>query len=172
VNFFHGLQVAIMLTLMLNLVQFVWWTCKSRRSHLGSVWQVQKPTLIVLLAAILVNIQPMWILVIGSWQLCCSSCEGWGMPKGCTPGGKTYPPWSDGNARTCSLGGNVFWDESYCDGGKYPIFPTQWQGWTIQILCTWGGFVFMFIGVMQATSLHKKFIGKWGAIRRGQTGTR
>lgn len=167
VDFFHGLQVAMMMTLMLNLTQFVWWTCKRSRS--GTFWQVHQPTMIVLLSAILVNIQPMAILVIGSWHLCCGHCSDMGMPKGCSAGSDlTYPPWSDGKRRVCSTGGNIFWDISYCNGSQLPIFPTVWQGWLIQVLCTWGGYILTFIGVFQATKLHTKLIAKWRAIRRPQ----
>lgn len=177
VDMFHGLQVAIMLTLMFNLVQFVWWTCKRMRT--GTTWQVHQPTFWVLLSAILVNIQPFWILIIGSWKLCCAHCELFGyvndqkmfvnFPDTCTATGLTYPPWPQTASvpRECSSGGNVFWDISYCNGKSYSIFPTQWQGWMIQVVCTWGGYVLMFIGVFQATKLHLKLANRWRAIRRG-----
>jgi len=168
VDFFHGLQVAIMLALMLNLVQFVWWTCKLRRP--GTFWHMHQPTLIVLLSAIMVNIQPMLILVIGSWKLCCAPCTNYqpNMPHGCTTSDFTYPAWSDNNMRACSApGGNLFWDVSYCTGSQYPIFPTVASGWTIQCICTWGGYVLMFVGVFQATKLHMKLVTKWRAIRGG-----
>lgn len=181
VDFFHGAQVAIMLTLMFNLVQFTYWTCK--RQRVGSTWEVHGPTFYVLLSAILVNIQPIWILCIGSWELCCNDCAkvsrtvmlpGNKYPSvvpfeaNCTSTGLTYPPWPvDGTPRECSMGGNVFWDITYCSGKQYSIFPTVWQGWMIQIVCTWGGFVLMFIGTMQATKLHIKLGNRWKAIRRG-----
>lgn len=167
VDFFHGFQVAIMMTLMFNLVQFVWWTCKLRRT--GDVWQKHGPTMITLLSAVLVNIQPIWILAIGSWELCCATCYDMGIdPKDCPASGMSYPPFAGQTSRECFSGGNVFWDESYCTGEHYPIFPTQWQGWTIQVICTWGGYICMFIGVFQATQLHKKLGKKWRAIRRGR----
>lgn len=184
VDFFHGLQVAIMLALMLNLVQFVWWTCKLRRPG-NTFWEVHQPTMFVLASAILVNIQPIAILVIGSWKLCCGHCETFRgpplvfngtvlengtLPAGCTDGGFTYPPWAGGEARTCPApGGNLFWDVSYCAGGKYPIFPTVGSGWAIQILCTWGGYILMFFGVFQATKLHTKLAAKWRQIRSANT---
>jgi hypothetical protein len=171
VDFFHGLQVAIMLTLMLNLTQFVWWTCK--RTRAGTFWDVHRPTMLTLLSAILVNIQPMMILVIGSWKLCCNTCEGAGLAKDCTSTGMTYAPWpaSPKTPRECSVGGNVFWDVSYCSGGNYAIFPTVWTGWMIQVFCTWGGYILMFVGVFQATKLHIKLAAKWRSIRRGTART-
>lgn len=167
VDFFHGFQVAIMMTLMFNLVQFVWWTCKTRRT--GTFWEVHTPTLYTLMSAILVNIQPIWILCIGSWKLCCGTCATMGIKAAqCPASGMSYPPWSNGEARECTMGGNVFWGISYCGGQQYSIFPTQWQGWLIQIVCTWGGYILMFIGVFQATKLHLKLAAKWRAIRRGR----
>jgi len=172
VDFFHGFQVALMMTLMFNLVQFTYWTCKMRRS--GTFWEVHSPTMLVLLSAVLVNIQPMCILVMGSWKLCCGECQSFSKDyadiKGCTsPTDLTYPPWPGAmERRACSTGGNLFWDISYCSGQKYPVFPTQWQGWAIQVICTWGGYIAMFIGVFQATKLHVKLANKWKTIRRGQ----
>jgi hypothetical protein len=164
VDFFHGLQVAIMMTLMFNLVQFVWWTCKRMRK--GTFLQVHTPTLFTLAAAVLVNIQPMMILVIGSWKLCCGTCEEMGLK--CK--GLSYAPWPDAPdvQRPCYSGGNVFWDISYCGGKNYALFPTQVSGWMIQIFCTWGGYILMFIGVFQATQLHKKLLYKWRNISRNR----
>jgi len=181
-----------MMMLMFNLTQFIWWTCKGKRS--GTFWQVHQPTMLVLLSAIMTNIQPMMILAIGSWELCCGPCynfpdpahTGTNFPAGPSttcPTGLTYPPWSNGQPRSCGSapahftkdtplselsGGNIFWDISYCTGKNYALFPTQWQGWMIQIFCTWLGFAFMFVGVFQATALHLKFAAKWRAVRRGQ----
>jgi len=170
VDFFHGLQVAIMMTLMLNLVQFVWWTCKQRRPG-NTFWEVHQPTMLVLLSAILVNIQPLAILVIGSWKLCCAPCTNFPNMPNCAAGDFTFPPWSDGARRACSApGGNLFWDASFCGGKQYSIFPTVWQGWAVQICCTWGGYICMFIGVFQATKLHLKLVNKWRAIRRSGGG--
>lgn len=164
VDFFHGFQVALMLTVMFNLTQFVYWRCKMSRR--GTCWQVYQPAFWTLFATILVNIQPMLILIIGSWKLCCTDCSIL-MPNSTNCEGMTYPPWNTDTQRKCSTGGNLFWDKSYCTGQKLPIFPTRASGWAIQVLCTWGGFVFMFIGVMQATQLHKKLQKRWRAIRRG-----
>jgi len=178
VDFFHGFQVAIMMTLMLNLVQFTYWTCKLRRPG-NTLWQVHGPTILVFIAFVLVVIQPLLILIHGSWKLCCAECTGLGFPADCTSTGMTYPPWPADKTSTGEQiyrqcrgpngdGGNLFWDKSYCTGQKYAIFPTVWQGWIIQVFATWGGYIFMFIGVFQATQLHKKLAGKWRAIRSGR----
>lgn len=167
VDFFHGFQVALMLTVMFNLTQFVYWRCMIAR-RADTHWGKWQPVYYTLLSAILTNIQPMMILIMGSWNLCCSPCEGMGFEAGCTKSGRTFPPWSTGTPRECHMNGNWFWDESYCTGTKLPTFPTKASGWAIQVLCTWGGFVFMFVGVMQATQLHKKLAKRWRAIRAGR----
>lgn len=168
VDFFHGFQVALMLTVMFNLTQFVYWRCNIAR-RADTHWGKWQPVYYTLLSAIMTNIQPMMILVMGSWHLCCGTCESKGFPATCTKSGRTFPPWGDGgDPRECHMNGNWFWDESYCTGQKLPTFPTKASGWVIQVLCTWGGFVFMFIGVMQATQLHKKLGKRWRAIRAGR----
>jgi hypothetical protein len=166
VDFFHGFQVALMMTVMLNLTQFVWWRCKQSRR--GTCLQVHSPTLWTLAATILVNIQPMWILIIGSWKLCCGTNEQMGLTKAENPGGFSYGPWphTPHTPRPCSApGGNVFWDVSYCGGDKLSTFPTRGTGWAVQIIFTWGGFVCMFIGVLMATQLHVKLRKQWRQAR-------
>jgi hypothetical protein len=166
VDFFHGFQVALMMTVMLNLTQFVWWRCKQSRR--GSCLSVHAPTLWTLAATILVNIQPMWILIIGSWHLCCSTNEQLGQNSSWNPGGYSFPPWANGEPRPCKApGGNVFWDVSYCGGKELSTFPTVWSGWVVQIVFTWGGFVCMFIGVLMATQLHVKLRKQWRSLRNG-----
>lgn len=163
VDFFHGFQVALMMTVMFNLVQFVYWRCQASR-RTGSCWHRHSPTFYTLISAILTNVQPMWILVVGSWKLCCAPCSDFGLD--CT--GSSYPPMDGKTPRPCTANGNVFWDSSYCTGTKLSTFPSQASGWAIQILCTWGGFVFMFVGILQATQLHKKMAKQWRSVRTGR----
>lgn len=163
VDFFHGFQVALMMTVMFNLTQFIYWRCCASRR--GTCWQVHGPTFYTLIATLMVNIQPMMILIIGSYKYCCAPCEFFGINEtACPSTGKSFPPVGAG-PRECDGSGNVFWDESYCQGTKLSTFPSKTSGWLIQIFATWGGFVFMFIGVMQATQLHKKLGKRWRAIR-------
>lgn len=167
VDFFHGFQVALMLTVMFNLTQFVYWRCKMSRR--GTCWQVHAPTFYTLLAALMTNTQPMMILISASWKLCCADCTYINLPANCTSTGKSYPPWpNSGKNRECNEDGSWFWDGSYCNGSKLSTFPDKPLGWFIQVVFTWGGFVFMFIGVMQATQLHKKLAKRWRAIRAGR----
>jgi len=128
------------------------------------------PTFYTLISAILTNVQPMWILVIGSWKLCCAPCATFGIKEAdcTTPTGKTFPPNTPNVMRPCDIDGNVFWDASYCGGTKLSTFPSKASGWAVQILCTWGGFIFMFIGILQATQLHRKMGKQWRAIRAGR----
>jgi len=174
VDFFHGFQVALMMTVMFSLVQFVWWRCKQSRR--GSTLSIHIPTLWTLASAIMVNIQPMWILVIGSWKLCgaenkdvCPQENGACPVNWNTETAFSYSPWADGKSRPCpDPGGNVFWDASYCTGQKLSTFPVVWKGWLIQVFFTWGGFVCMFIGVTLATQLHVKLRKQWRTVASGQ----
>jgi len=167
VDFFHGFQVALMMTIMLNLVQFVYWRCAASRR--GTCWQKYQPVFWTFVSAVLTNVQPMMILLIGSFHACCAPCETFGIaPEDCPATGRSFPPWAGETSRECNTNGNAFWNDSYCTGAKLPTFPVKLSGWLIQIFCTWGGFVFMFIGIMQATQLHKKFAAKWRAVRRGR----
>lgn len=169
VDFFHGFQVALMMTVMFNLTQFVWWRCKQSRR--GTCLQVHAPTLWTLAASILVNIQPMWILIIGSWKLCCGTVEQMGLTKAQNQGHEySYGPWptSPDVGRPCEHPGNVFWDVSYCGGTKLSTFPTVASGWAVQIIFTWGGFVCMFVGILQATQLHVKLRKQWRVARAGR----
>lgn len=177
VDFFHGFQVALMMTVMLNLTQFVYWRCKQSRR--GSCLQVHTPTMWTLLATIFVNVQPMWILILGSWKLCCAHNTDLGHFTNWTSTGYSFPPWGPDehgviHPRECGAhqgwsdrGGSAFWDARYCSGSMLSTFPTQPLGWFVQVFFTWGGFVFMFIGVLQATQLHVKLKKRWRAIRRG-----
>jgi len=55
-----------MLALMTNIVQFAWWNCKKKRTKQGH-WHMYQPVYLLLLATVLVLVQPVGMLVIGSW---------------------------------------------------------------------------------------------------------
>jgi len=173
VDFFHGFQVAIMLTIMFNLVQFIYWRCKQTRR--GSCLQVHRPTLLMLLSAVMTNFQPMAILACGSWKLICCPCDLIGAEANCTSTGRSMPPWPnsknpDGSQmyRQCHGNGNWFWAEDHCTGEELALFPNKASGWVIQIVLTWGGFIVMFMAVMEAMQLGKKLKNKWRTIRSGR----
>jgi len=165
VDFFHGFQVALMMTIMFNLVQFIYWRCKAQGRS-------QFPTLLMFISALMTNFQPMGILVEGSWKLLCCSCDdltGKTNPQ-CTESGRSFPPWGDGDFRECHGDGNWFWQGTHdrCTGALLALFPDQVIGWAIQIVLTWGGFVVMFVSVMMATQLHLKIQKRWRSARTGQ----
>jgi len=66
VDFFHGVQVAIMFGLMTNIMQFAWWKVKGKK-HLSYCARM-KPVFILLVATVCVCFQPVSMLVIGSWD--------------------------------------------------------------------------------------------------------
>lgn len=173
VNYFQGLQVAIMLAVMSSLWQYTYWQCKFNRTgpqedgHTPSWVEVHTPTILVFWSCLLVNIQPLLVLINGSWKLCCAHCTTFDFPEHCTATGLTYPPWPQNKTlpRECSVGGNIFWDISYCAGERYETFPTVWQGWAILIVCTWGGYALMFVGIFQATQVHTKILRHYEAVK-------
>jgi len=130
VDFFHGFQVALMLTVMFNLTQFVYWRCKLSRR--GSCWQQYQPAFWTLMSTFMVNFQPLYILMMGSWHLCCADCATFfpnvtDVDGSCSSTGMTYPPWPNtpNAARACDTSGNLFWDKSYCSGKKNTNLPDQ-----------------------------------------------
>lgn len=68
VDFFHGIQVAIMLALMTNIMQFAWWKVKNKSKNL-SHWGKFGPVYVLAIATVLVLIQPTCMLVISSWDI-------------------------------------------------------------------------------------------------------
>ena len=66
-DLFHGLQVAIMFALMTNILQFAWWKCKAKKVE--GHWNKFGPCYLLMIALVLVMIQPTCMLVIGSYGL-------------------------------------------------------------------------------------------------------
>jgi len=186
VKFFHGVQVAIMLMLMTNIVQFAYHSCKRMRRGVGH-WYMFKPVYYIILATPMVLLQPTCMLVIGSWicdgafsadQLSDVMCDSDGKPPTgaatCVVG--TYDSnghFSDQDAVQftkstnfvdgCSDGMKNF----FFDGGanSNALWPDTATGWCIQVFGTYLGFIVMFVGVCQATQLHVKIVNKWHQIR-------
>lgn len=134
-----------MMTVMLNIVQYAYWTVLSKRKRVQGHWAKFGPVYILVVASALVNTQPMMILTIGSWRPAQSQCI--------TP--EFHDTWP------CT---NAFWTPEATNS----FFPNRWQGWTIQICCTWLGFVLLVVGVVQATELHKKMRRTWQQARGRQ----
>ena len=63
-DFFHGVQVAIMFALMTNIVQFAWWKVKGKK-HLSHCARM-RPVYLLLFATVLVCTQPVCMLIIGA----------------------------------------------------------------------------------------------------------
>lgn len=183
VDFFHGVQVAVMLMLMTNILQFAWWTCKKGRKGHGH-WHMFRPVYIILLSTPMVLLQPVCMLVIGSW-ICKGSfsadqlnhgvtpcpnetpqdgCHGYFLPDG------TYSDPSSTSARVGSMfvdGCSDSMKNFFFDGGadSNALTPNTTVGWCIQIFGTYLGFILMFVGVAQATQIHQKLLRKWRSIR-------
>eukprot|EP00657_Telonema_sp_P-1_P010967 TRINITY_DN5685_c0_g1_i1.p1 TRINITY_DN5685_c0_g1~~TRINITY_DN5685_c0_g1_i1.p1 ORF type:complete len:208 (-),score=33.33 TRINITY_DN5685_c0_g1_i1:536-1159(-) len=192
VKFFHGIQVAIMMMLMTNIIQFGYWNVKRMRRGKGH-WFMYRPVYLLILATPMVLLQPTCMLVIGSWM-----CDGTFSADqlnddvvACTSSQKPYTPtdcvgYFDAAGHFVSVttnaastyvnidAGTLYVDgcsdsmkNFFFDGGKNSnaLTPNTAVGWCIQVFGTYGGFIVMFIGVCQATLLHVKIRNKWNAIR-------
>lgn len=167
------------MALMLNIVQFAWWTVKRKK---GQVSHCQRygPVYLLLLSALLVNIQPMCMLIISSWKL----------PNFFFDGGDTGAFCMDGSGcqhKACASTTLFDCDNSTgvckphactnltkaaaealdcgCQVDSNALYPNTTIGVVIQIFGTYFGFVLMFIGVTWATQLHKKVMARWRTIR-------
>lgn len=131
------------------------WNCKSKRKHKPHCSQYG-PCYVLLCATVLVMVQPVSMLVIGSFngdQVYSCDLE-------------TDP---DTGADSCAL---VLPDDDgvsnfFFDGDDDPsaLVPNTLTGWMIQIFCTYLGFGLLFWGVTWATNLHVKIAKKWAVIR-------
>jgi hypothetical protein len=128
VDFFHGVQVAIMFGLMTNIVQFAWWKVKGKK-HL-SHWARMRPVYLLMFATILVCTQPVSMLVIGSWASIPNFFfDGGDMGAACGFGGKL--PASCG-ATTCSavnpdLAVQYIWKKTGCTKDINPLLDTYYN---------------------------------------------
>lgn len=165
-------------------------------------WYMYRPVYLLLIASVLVCLQPVCMLIIGSWN-----CDGsFTSDQIDMSGGKKFPAGLVYNATTKTFTSdgvstghylpdgtfktiytdlvtektNVVFPDGcsasmknfFFDGGNSNfIVPNTTIGLVIQIFGTYLGFIFMFVGVCQATMLHVKVARKWAALRGGNTGT-
>jgi len=183
VKFFHGVQVAIMLMLMTNIIQFAYHSSQRMRRGAGH-WYMYKPVYLVTLSTPMVLLQPTCMLIIGSWicdgkfsadQLTDDAvvCAGSTLTGGCNGFFNQDGTFSNQSLVStvkntnyvdgCSDGMQNF----FFDGGENSnaLLPNTAIGWCIQIFGTYLGFAIMFVGVCQATQLHMKIARKWREIR-------
>jgi hypothetical protein len=152
VDLFHGLQVAIMLALMTNILQFAWWKCKAKKGLTGH-WERFGPCYVLMVATVLVMVQPTCMLVIGSY----------GYDDDTVPCATAEDP--DPDPVNSHHGMNNFFFEG---ANTNALTPDTVVGWMIQIFGTYLGFGLMFWGVVWSTNLDKKISKKWKAIRAGR----
>jgi len=131
-----------MLALMTNILQFAWWKCKAKKVE--GHWNKFGPCYLLIVATILVMIQPTCMLVIGAYgddddHVDCETMEKVNEHHGMN---------------------NFFFQGDDTN----LIVPNTTTGILIQVFCTYVGFGFMFTGVVWATNLHKKVARKWKTI--------
>jgi len=144
---FHGIQVAIMFGLMTNIIQFAYWKQRGKS---------QKPVWMLVVAMLLVMIQPTSMMVIGAYHDAA-------LAKG---GSCIAAPDFDGDWQACVSTppfGNFFFDG---DDDTNALTPNTAVGWCIQVFGTYCGFLLMFVAVFDVTKLGTKLKKKWAAIRR------
>lgn len=180
-DFFHGVQVAIMMTVMTNVVQFAYWTVKKKRkgrSHCGMFG----PCYLLMLASLLIWVQPVCMLVIGSWNTdnfffdggdtgnackIATDCSARGCISDvftCDPAVGTCSQLDCTAAHALPAHANA---TCACAMDSNALVPNTTVGLCIQIFGTYLGFLLLFIGVFQATELHLKICGKWKEMRGG-----
>lgn len=66
VDMFHAIQLAVTFGVMSNIVQFSWWTCK--RTRKGNHWAKFGPVYLLMIATVLVMVQPTYFVVQGAYK--------------------------------------------------------------------------------------------------------
>jgi len=189
-----------MLALMTNIVQFAYWNVQKKRKTMvdgdktvpASHWYKYRPVYLLMVSTVLVCLQPVCMMLIGSWI-----CDGqftadqidlttatWNATKNAyvqangdlagtyTPEGK-FTALNNFTVAASGMMNAYFVDgcspsmqNFFFDGGESnAIVPNTTTGWMIQIFGTYLGFITMFVGVCQATMLHVKIARKWADLR-------
>jgi len=197
---------------MLNIVQFAYWNVQKKRKKVDGQkaghWYMYRPVYLLMLATVLVLIQPTGMLVIGSW-ICDGAFTSDQLNLGASviqnstsgayiqavdgvavPGDHIAGQYLGNGTFQCVKGldcsdiiaipAGVYYSDGcsptmknfFFDGVANPnaLTPTTTIGWCIQIFGTYLGFICMFVGVCQATMLHKKVAAKWADIQKHRTG--
>jgi len=180
-----------MLVLMTNIVQFAYWNVQRMRKKNGDKpathWYKYRPVYLLMVATILVNVQPMCMLIIGSWicdgaftadQVDPTALAANNFPGNYYDKNGTFHAVNKANL-TAITGGQPTKGTDFVDGcspsmrnfffdnaaNPTAVVPNTVEGWMIQIFGTYLGFILMFIGVCQATMMHQKLAKKWNELR-------
>lgn len=182
-----------MLVLMTNIVQFAYWNVQRMRKKdsegkPASHWYKYRPVYLLLVAMVLVNVQPMCMLIIGSWicdgaftadQVDLSKWAANNFTGNYYTADGTFHAVNAANLTAliteqkgaaepdgCSPSmKNFFFDNA---ANPSAVVPNTAIGWVIQIFGTYLGFILMFVGVCQATMMHHKIAKKWSEVRGRQ----
>jgi len=184
-----------MLTLMTNIVQFAYWNVQKKRKGKGHWHMYQPVYMLIVASFLVVTQPVCMLIIgswkcdgaFSNDQLADGisptatgfvdadgNVAGWGFnqfgkflaTKNATTGVN--------NADIVAYAGGVYFPDGCSPSMKNWFFqgadttalvPDTVVGWMIQIFCTYLGFALMFVGVCQATMLHKKIMAKWTAIR-------
>lgn len=195
---------------MTNIVQFAYWNVGKKRKFVvvdtdkgptkvkAGHWYVYRPVYLLMFATVLVCLQPVCMLVIGSWicdgefssdqidltQVSFDNVTNTYVANGTTAGhylpDGTFSQAAKDMSTLIVAQSDTQWPAGcsssmknfFFDGGvSNALVPNTSTGWMIQIFGTYLGFICMFVGVCQATMLHVKIAKKWSALRGGTKGT-
>ena len=122
VSFFHGVQVAVMMALMTNILQFAYWKVKKRK---GTHWQRKGPLWLIGFSSLLVLTQPVCMLVIGSWESMPNFFfDGGDMGAKCVENSGCHSGMCDAGATGTTTLLTDYWQQAGCDVKNWDAVKT------------------------------------------------
>lgn len=122
VSFFHGVQVAVMMALMTNILQFAYWKVKKRK---GTHWQRKGPLWLIGFSSLLVLTQPVCMLVIGSWESMPNFFfDGGDMGAKCVQNSGCHSGMCDAGATGTTTLLTDYWQQAGCDVKNWDAVST------------------------------------------------
>jgi len=189
VKFAHGFQLVVNVAMTTNIIQYVYSKCSELRG--GPHFSRWMPFYLMLLASVLMILQPLSIFIMDSWgcagqftadqittdvQLCTSrDAHGQLRPSGCSgyyemDGSYTSGYYPDGEAAASGVSAAA--SSGYPSGCSDGF--NEWMGtpvamhYRISQLVNCGlytGFACMFVALLSATGILSKLRRQWGAVR-------
>lgn len=182
VKFAHGFQLVVNVAMTTNIIQYVYSKCSELRG--GPHFSRWMPFYLMLLASVLMILQPLSIFIMDSWgcdglftadqistdvQLCSKrDSQGQLRPPGCTG----YYEMDGSFTSTATSGVSASASSGYPSGCSDGF--SQWMGtqvamhYRISQLVNCGlytGFTCMFVALLSATGIISKVRRQWGDVR-------
>jgi len=155
----HSVTFGLNLCIFTNILQYVYGKTKSTRAHKGSFFSKWGPFLMIFLATWLSMADPLRHLINDDWGSVCTSIPD-GSALGLKPKDGAFAPVPANNDKYCH-------DQPMMDLEDPDGSLSAW-GWAITIVCTWSGFLFLFIGIFWIINFPRKVAAQWQALRGGR----